>query len=162
MTDETVIDGVDVSVYTIPTELPEADGTLAWESTTVVVVEPHTRSGVTGLGYAFGDTATGALVRDRLVERVVGVDVHDTGVAWERMRTSIRNLGRPGICSMAIAAVDIALWDTKARCLGAPCTGCSDRSVTPSPSTGAEGSRPTPTRSSSPSSPAGSSRGSRG
>ena len=33
---------------------------------------------------------------------------------------SIRNLGRPGIASMAIAAVDVALWDLKARILGLP------------------------------------------
>jgi L-alanine-DL-glutamate epimerase-like enolase superfamily enzyme len=32
----------------------------------------------------------------------------------------IRNLGRPGICSMAIAAIDSALWDLKARLLGLP------------------------------------------
>jgi L-alanine-DL-glutamate epimerase-like enolase superfamily enzyme len=120
MTDESVIDSVEVGVYRIPTELPEADGTLSWDSTTVVVVEPRTRGGVTGLGYAFGDGATGTLVRELLAGRVVGVDVHDTGAAWERMRASIRNLGRPGICSMAIAAVDIALWDTKARVLGVP------------------------------------------
>jgi L-alanine-DL-glutamate epimerase-like enolase superfamily enzyme len=86
----------------------------------MVVVEPSTRGGVTGLGYAFGDTATGTLVRDKLADEVVGLDVRDTTHAWERMRESIRNLGRPGISSMAIAAVDIALWDTKARCLGVP------------------------------------------
>ena len=112
------IERLDVSVYTIPTEEPEADGTLSWKSTSVVVVEPHTRGGTVGLGYVFGDTATGTLVRDLLTHVVVGRDVRDTAAAWEAMVRSIRNLGRPGICSMAIAAVDIALWDTKARCAG--------------------------------------------
>ena len=60
------LEAVDVAVYTVPTDQPEADGTLAWDSTTVVVVEPRTRDGTTGLGYAIGDTATGALVRDTL------------------------------------------------------------------------------------------------
>ncbi|TMD93841.1 MAG: mandelate racemase [Chloroflexi bacterium] len=114
------LEAVDVGVYTVPTEQPEADGTLAWDSTTVVVVEPRTRDGTTGLGYAVGDTATGALVRDTLAGVVVGLDVRNTAECWERMRRRIRNLGRPGISSMAIAAVDIALWDTKARCLGLP------------------------------------------
>ena len=36
------------------------------------------------------------------------------------MVEAIRNLGRPGISSMAIAAVDLALWDLKARLLGVP------------------------------------------
>jgi L-alanine-DL-glutamate epimerase-like enolase superfamily enzyme len=40
--------------------------------------------------------------------------------AWAAMRHSIRNLGRPGIVSMAIAAVDTALWDLKARVLDVP------------------------------------------
>jgi L-alanine-DL-glutamate epimerase-like enolase superfamily enzyme len=58
-----------VSAYTVPTDLPESDGTYAWDSTTLVL---------------------------------------------------IRNLGRPGIASMAIAAVDAALWDVKARLLDVP------------------------------------------
>ena len=36
------------------------------------------------------------------------------------MVAAIRNLGRPGISSMAIAAVDNALWDLKARILDLP------------------------------------------
>ena len=39
---------------------------------------------------------------------------------WSEMRHAIRNLGRPGICSMAIAAVDSALWDLKAKLLNLP------------------------------------------
>ena len=36
------------------------------------------------------------------------------------MGRSCRNLGRPGVASMAITAVDTALWDLKARLLGLP------------------------------------------
>jgi len=118
--DEHCIERLDVSVYTIPTDAPEADGTLAWDSTGMVIVEPRTRGGTAGLGYAFGDTSTGTLVRDLLAGVVIGRDVRDTTGAREAMVRSIRNLGRPGICSMAIAAVDIALWDTKARCADQP------------------------------------------
>ena len=118
--DGTRVVGLDVSLFTIPTEKPEADGTLAWDSVSLVVVEPWLRNGVRGLGYAIGDRAVAAVVNDVLREHVIGVDVRDTAGAWERMRTAIRNLGRPGICSMAIAAVDIALWDTKARFLEQP------------------------------------------
>ena len=46
--------------------------------------------------------------------------------AWVEMVKSIRNLGRPGICSMAISAVDIALWDLKARLLDIPLTTLLD------------------------------------
>jgi L-alanine-DL-glutamate epimerase-like enolase superfamily enzyme len=120
MSDEHTIERLDVAVYTIPTDAPEADGTLAWDSTSLVIVEPRTQGGTTGLGYAFGNTATGILVRDVLADVVVGRDIRDTAGAWEAMVRSIRNLGRSGISSMAIAAVDIALWDTKARCADQP------------------------------------------
>jgi len=36
------------------------------------------------------------------------------------MRQRIRNLGRPGLVSCAVSAVDTALWDLKARLLGLP------------------------------------------
>jgi L-alanine-DL-glutamate epimerase-like enolase superfamily enzyme len=120
MSDEHLIEALDVSVYTVPTDGLEADGTLAWDSTGVVVVFPRTRGGTTGLGYAFGDRSTEVMVSDLLAGVVIGRDVRDTVGAWQAMVQSIRNLGRPGICSMAIAAVDIALWDTKARCAGQP------------------------------------------
>jgi L-alanine-DL-glutamate epimerase-like enolase superfamily enzyme len=111
---------LDVREYTVPTEQPEADGTLEWDKTVAVVVMPRLDSGVTGLGFAYGDPAVTTLVRGKLAAVVEGCDVRDTTAAWERMVESIRNLGRPGIASMAIAAIDIALWDTKARALGQP------------------------------------------
>ena len=44
----------------------------------------------------------------------------DVAGTWEAMVRAIRNAGRPGVVSMAIAAVDIALWDLKARLLDLP------------------------------------------
>ncbi len=114
------IDSVDVRVYTVPTEQPEADGTLQWEATSLVVVQPRLCNGILGLGYAVADTATGVLARDTLADLVVGRDVRDTTACWEAMVRRIRNLGRPGVAAMAIAAIDIALWDTKARALDLP------------------------------------------
>ncbi len=111
---------VDVRVYTVPTESPESDGTAQWDQTSLVVVQPVLSNGVRGLGYAVGDRATGQLARDTLADVVTGMDVRNTAACWEAMVRRIRNLGRPGIASMAIAAVDIALWDTKARALQLP------------------------------------------
>src|SRR5207248_3957473 len=90
-----------------------------WDSTTIVLVEA-TGGGQEGLGYTYADTATATLVQDRLKQVVVGRDAMSVQSAWLAMLHSIRNLGRPGICSMAISAVDIALWDLKARLLDLP------------------------------------------
>jgi L-alanine-DL-glutamate epimerase-like enolase superfamily enzyme len=106
-------------VYTVPTDLPESDGTLEWNSTTLVLVHAHGGNRV-GLGYTYADTATATLIRDSLSEVVKGRDAMAPAPIWNVMVSRIRNLGRPGIASMAISAVDIALWDLKARLLNVP------------------------------------------
>jgi L-alanine-DL-glutamate epimerase-like enolase superfamily enzyme len=110
------IAAVDVAAYTIPTATPESDGTLEWQATTLVVAEVHAGDG-TGLGYTYADTATATLIRDKLSALVVGRDALATTDCWNVMVREIRNLGRPGIASMAISAVDNALWDLKGRLL---------------------------------------------
>jgi len=111
---------LDVSAYRIPTDQHEQDGTYDWDATTVVLVEPVAEDGLRGLGYSYADEATARLVQATLAPVVCGRDVQDTGGSWAAMVAAIRNLGRPGIAAMAIAAVDIALWDLKARALGLP------------------------------------------
>ena len=113
------IDKLDVSAFEIPLDEPESDGTLTWDATTVVTVQP-TAAGHTGLGYTYGSAACATLIRERLEDLVVGSDPFDIAGTWERMVRAIRNLGRPGIASMAISAVDAALWDLKARILEVP------------------------------------------
>jgi len=108
------VEKIDVAVYKIPTDGPEADGTYAWDSTTMVLVEV-TAGGMRGLGYTYADTATGTLIKDMLSTVVQGRNAMDVPGCWNAMVHAIRNLGRPGIASMAIAAVDVALWDLKAR-----------------------------------------------
>jgi L-alanine-DL-glutamate epimerase-like enolase superfamily enzyme len=113
------IDDLAVSAYTIPTETPEQDGTYEWDSTTIVIVEV-TGGGEDGLGYSYADTATANLIDHKLKQVVIGRDAMSVSDAWSAMVHSIRNLGRPGICSMAISAVETALWDLKARLLNLP------------------------------------------
>jgi L-alanine-DL-glutamate epimerase-like enolase superfamily enzyme len=116
---EAAVEQLEVAAYEVPTDAPEADGTLAWDSTTVVVVHAHA-GGETGLGYTYADTATAKLVQSKLAGAVCGRDAFSPQGAWAAMVSALRNLGRPGVSSMAIAAVDCALWDLKARLLGLP------------------------------------------
>ena len=116
---EVAVERLDVSVYTVPTDFPESDGTAEWDATTMVLVEAHAGDRI-GLGYTYGDAATGALVRDTLAEVVEGHDALAVTASWQALGRACRNLGRPGLASMAIAAVDTALWDLKARLLELP------------------------------------------
>ncbi len=115
----TTIDRIAVSAYTVPTDFPESDSTLAWDSTTIVIVQARAAD-VTGLGYTYADTATARLIDERLARLVVGRDPMAVPAIWADLKREVRNLGLPGICAMAIAAVDNALWDLKARLLGVP------------------------------------------
>jgi L-alanine-DL-glutamate epimerase-like enolase superfamily enzyme len=113
------IDRIDVSAYTVPTDAPEADGTYAWDSTTIVIVEAVSGD-VRSLGYGYADVATAKLADRLLAPKLIGRDPMSVPASWIEMVNAIRNLGRPGICSMAIAAIDAALWDLKARLLNLP------------------------------------------
>ncbi len=108
-----------VSIYTVPTDSPESDGTLQWDSTTLVLVHA-TAAGKTGLGYTYADSATATLIHDRLAKLLIGTNAMASAAAYMSMWRQLRNLGRPGICSMAISAVDCALWDLKAKLLDLP------------------------------------------
>ncbi len=110
------IERVEVSAYKVPTDAPESDGTYEWDSTTIVVVETYA-GGRKGLGYSYADTSTATLVRDMLAGVVKGRDAMGVPGSYAAMWAAVRNLGRPGIASMAISAVDSALWDLKARLL---------------------------------------------
>src|SRR5690348_16006776 len=113
------IDQIHISVYKIPTDQPEADGTASWDSTTLVLVEIE-GGGRTGLGYTYGDEAIAHLIHGKLIKKIEGHNVLNVPGAWVEMVKAIRNDGRPGIASMAISAVDCALWDLKARLLDLP------------------------------------------
>jgi L-alanine-DL-glutamate epimerase-like enolase superfamily enzyme len=113
------VNRVETSTYRVPTDFPESDGTLEWTSTTLVLVRASAAN-QTGLGYTYADNATARLIQDLLSQVVKGQDAMATTANWNAMVQRTRNLGRPGIVSMAISAVDSALWDLKARLLNLP------------------------------------------
>jgi L-alanine-DL-glutamate epimerase-like enolase superfamily enzyme len=115
----TAIERLEVSTHEIPTDAHESDGTLEWDSTTIVIVQAHA-GGATGIGYTYTDAAAAQLVEGKLQEAVNGVDAMEVRAAWQAMSRALRNVGRPGLGFMALSAVDLALWDLKARLLGQP------------------------------------------
>jgi L-alanine-DL-glutamate epimerase-like enolase superfamily enzyme len=111
-----IIDRLEVSAYKIPTDLPESDGTLEWDSTTMVVVEAGSGKS-SGIGYTYTHEACETLIRKALFPIVRGKEVTMTRKIWDDMNAAMRNVGRGGIPSAGISAVDIALWDLKAKLL---------------------------------------------
>ncbi|WNG23498.1 mandelate racemase [Cystobacter fuscus] len=113
------IERCEARAYEIPTDAPEADGTVEWNSTTLVVVEV-TAGGQRGLGYTYADAAAASLIHRTLSKELEGHDVMDVPARMVSLLKRVRNKGRPGLVAMALSAVDAALWDTKARLLDVP------------------------------------------
>src|SRR5215831_2100756 len=85
------IERLDVSVFDIPTEGPESDGTLEWSKTTLVVVEASA-GGRCGTGYTYADGGTAKVIEEALRPVVVGTDAMGVTANWRSMVRSIRNL----------------------------------------------------------------------
>ncbi len=108
-----------VHSFEIPTDRPESDGTLAWDSTTIVVVQVY-GDRRRGLGYTYGPRAIATLIYDLLRDVVLGSDALSPQRTWETMHAALRNAGQSGIGAMALSAIDLALYDLRARLLGLP------------------------------------------
>ena len=119
--DGPIVRDITAAAYVIPTDTPEADGTLAWDQTTMVLASA--RAGTArGIGWTYAAAAARGVIADVLADVVIGRSALDVPGAAEAMARAVRNIGRPGIASTAISAVDIALWDLKARLLGSSLT----------------------------------------
>jgi len=119
MLSEVPIRSVRAQAYLVPTDRPEADGTIAWNSTTLVLVEVE-GGGRVGLGYTYASACIVGLIRDTLGAVIAGKDALAPQACFEAMRRAVRNLGREGLAATAISAVDTALHDLKARLLELP------------------------------------------
>ncbi|MFT3837868.1 MAG: enolase C-terminal domain-like protein [Myxococcaceae bacterium] len=115
MRPEYMLTRVTAAAYRVPTETPESDGTFSWDSTTLVTVHAWA-GGKVGFGYSYGSAAMATVV-DGLSPRLVGLDALAVEDAWQLMSRAVRNFGREGIAAGAISAIDVALWDLKAKLL---------------------------------------------
>lgn len=105
--------------FTIPTDAPESDGTLAWDKTTLVVAFVEA-GGYEGIGYTYADRSNADLIASKLGKALEGRDALDIPACWAEMWREVRNLGQRGLAATAISAVDVALWDLKAKLLDLP------------------------------------------
>lgn len=114
-----LIEKVSARAFRVPTDAPEADGTISWDSTTLVLAG-ITGGGQRGLGYTYAAAAAADLISRKLGHLLPGRRVFATGESWQAMVTAVRNIGWPGIAACAISAVDVALWDLKGKILELP------------------------------------------
>lgn len=113
------IDAARVRAYKIPTASPESDGTLAWDSTTLVYVEIEA-AGECGIGFTYAHAAVAKIIESTFAPALHGQDAFQIAARTEQLHARVRNQGRHGITAMAVSAIDVALWDLKAKALDVP------------------------------------------
>ena len=118
---DTMIERVEVAVYRFPTPEPEGDGTLSWDATTAVTVTVH-GDGLRGLGWTYSSPAAASVIDAHFTSLLRGRCAHDVAEAAAAMQRAARNIGAAGLVGQAISAVDVALWDLKAKLLDVPLT----------------------------------------
>ena len=90
----------------------------------LVTIRVISDSGEEGLGYTYtvgaGGSAIHALIENDLKSVLVGAEPRRVEQLWEQMWWHVHYVGRGGIVVFALAAVDTALWDLKAKAAGEP------------------------------------------
>jgi L-alanine-DL-glutamate epimerase-like enolase superfamily enzyme len=115
MTDMT-IDAIRIAQLRVPwPDDPWLKGHPFGEARNILVVEVETRGGIVGTGYLqlfrpiLGTIET--CLRECIVPRVIGKHATAVEAIWDDLWTSTTTFGRGGITTMAMSALDIALWD---------------------------------------------------
>lgn len=110
---------VDLEVETVRT-----DAVQSFLKQETIFVELKTDDGLTGLGYSYtigtGGAAVLSMLREHLVPRLVGMDAANVEQIWMDLFASTRATTTGAITSLALAAVDTALWDLKSKRAAAP------------------------------------------
>ena len=115
------IDDVRTTLIVVPRDPPISDATaLQMTAGGYCVVHLRTDEGIEGLGMSAPSRGLQAVIEHDLKDILLGADPFDIEGLWQAMFWRVRGFGRKGLAFQAISAVDIALWDLKAKALGLP------------------------------------------
>jgi L-alanine-DL-glutamate epimerase-like enolase superfamily enzyme len=121
----TTIQSIQTDIYRIPLPVTLTDSTHG-EMTAFELVTARVRDseGVEGVGYTYTVGTNGRAIHATIEHDLVPVLIGDRAdmieAAWQKMWWRIHYGGRGGAATMAIAAIDMALWDLKAKRFGVP------------------------------------------
>jgi L-alanine-DL-glutamate epimerase-like enolase superfamily enzyme len=117
----TTVRSAEAFLVDLKVEQQRTDAVQTFLSQETVFVEVTADDGAVGIGYSYtigtGGTAVLALLRDHLLPRLIGAETRTIEAVWTDLFASTRATMVGAITSLALAAIDIALWDL--RCLRA-------------------------------------------
>ncbi|HKU71020.1 MAG TPA: hypothetical protein VJQ51_09285 [Burkholderiales bacterium] len=115
---------IQTQIARVPADEPLANGPSTPGATReIVTLRMQTDAGIEGIGYTFfGAALTGALkvAVEALGNLTIGEDPLRTEFIHSKLRTAATGCGPGGILTLAISAIDIALWDIRGKALNLP------------------------------------------
>ena len=120
---------VQLSTATLPLSTPISDAkvfTGRQRPMTEVVflfAEISTAQGHTGMGFSYSKRAGGPAQyahAKEVAEGLIGEDPNDIARVYDKLLWAGASVGRSGVATQALAAIDVALWDLKAKRAGLP------------------------------------------
>ncbi len=119
-----IITDIRTHLLSVPFTDPPQTGFLTLHNIDLLVVEIETRSGVIGTGHlhplAGGMRTLDTCIHEMLKPLLLGQEATDVPALWSKMWKATYIQGRMGITTMAMSALDIALWDAVGRAAGKP------------------------------------------
>ena len=82
------IENIATAAYRIATDAPESDGTLEWNSTTLVTAHVAA-SGMQGFGYTYASRAAAVVIADTLAPLLAEREALDSAARWNEDRKSV-------------------------------------------------------------------------
>jgi L-alanine-DL-glutamate epimerase-like enolase superfamily enzyme len=100
------------------------DAIQAFVKQETILVDVQTDDGLVGTGYAYtigtGGRAVVELLRNDLLDRLIGEDARRIEAIWQKLFFATHGTAVGAITSLALAAIDIALWDLRGKAVGQP------------------------------------------
>jgi L-alanine-DL-glutamate epimerase-like enolase superfamily enzyme len=118
------ISRVDAYLCDIEVETERTDAIQAFTKQETIFVEVETTDGLVGTGYAYtigtGGRAVLQLLKMDLLGLLIGEDARRVEALWQKLFWATHATAVGAITSLALAAVDIALWDLRCKAAGQP------------------------------------------
>lgn len=116
---------VHAELYRIPVHREMHDAIRHFSTMDVIFAHIETNEGVTGYGFTYSIIPHGAreicsIINNSFDELIRDMDPRDHERVWDRMWRSVDWIGRGGVAVLAVAAVDIGIWDLKSKMAAIP------------------------------------------
>src|SRR6202035_4680266 len=124
MTDLTIT-SIRTTMLRVPwPDTPWLKGHAFGDARNILVLELETTGGIVGMGYLLlfrlGIKSIVACLNESIIPRVIGKDASAVEAIWQDLWRATITYGRGGIATMAMSALDIALWDALGKAAKLP------------------------------------------